>query len=140
MSFLQHISNNSRAQYIRQQDRSHNVAQYPKLTFPEVYILDGGYSSFFKNHRARCFPQNYVEMDAKEHELACERGLNKMRQRSKLSRAKTFAFGQRMSQIQESPSRGTMTQEEVPSISLSADSCVGSLFSTQPANRRTASY
>jgi M-phase inducer tyrosine phosphatase len=97
------------AQHIRQQDRTYNVANYPKLTYPELYILDGGYSNFFKTHRLRCFPQNYVEMDAKEHEVACERGLNKMRQRTKLSRARTFAFGQQLFKEQDSPSQMSMS-------------------------------
>ncbi|KZF22431.1 putative cell cycle control protein tyrosine phosphatase Mih1 [Xylona heveae TC161] len=82
------------AKFVRQQDRAVNAACYPKLTYPEVYILDGGYSSFFNAHRSRCFPQNYVEMDSKEHELACERGMGKLRQRAKLGRAQTYAFGQ----------------------------------------------
>jgi hypothetical protein len=100
--FLNWSSHICRAKHIRQEDRTYNTAIYPKLTYPELYILDGGYSSFFKNHPTRCFPQNYVEMDAKEHERACERGLNKIRQRNKLSRAQTFAaFGQRP--VEESP-------------------------------------
>lgn len=68
-----------------------------------MYILHGGYSAFFGEHRSLCFPQNYVEMSAKEHEFACERGLGKVKQRSKLARAQTFAFGQGPSQIEESP-------------------------------------
>jgi M-phase inducer tyrosine phosphatase len=42
-------------------------------------------------------------MDAKEHENACERGMNKLRQRSKLNRAQTFAFGQHSCQMEDSP-------------------------------------
>ncbi|EFW21920.1 cell division cycle- protein [Coccidioides posadasii str. Silveira] len=91
------------AKYIRHKDRAVNVDIYPKLTYPEMYILNGGYSSFFAEHRALCYPQNYVEMSAKEHEFACERGLGKVKQRSKLSRAQTFAFGQNSLQIEESP-------------------------------------
>jgi M-phase inducer tyrosine phosphatase len=118
-----------RAQYIRQQDRAYNAAHYPKLTYPDLYILHGGYSGFFTNHRSRCYPQNYVEMDAKEHEQACERGLNKMRQRSKLSRAQTFAFGEHLAKIQESPSRHSISSQEVDMM--------GGRF---PAARRMASY
>lgn len=43
-------------------------------------------------------------MNDKEHEHACERGLNKIKQRQKLSRAQTFAFGQGC-QMEDSPSR-----------------------------------
>ncbi|RDW85156.1 rhodanese cycle control phosphatase [Coleophoma cylindrospora] len=90
------------ARYVRKQDRTTNAECYPKLTYPEVYILDGGYSSFFQQHRERCFPQDYVEMDAKEHAYTCEREMGRLRQnRTKLSRAQTFAFGQ--GQMDDSP-------------------------------------
>ncbi|KAF1810781.1 Rhodanese-like protein [Eremomyces bilateralis CBS 781.70] len=97
------------AKYIRAQDRAVNANHYPRLTYPEVYILDGGYSAFFNAHRTRCVPQSYVEMGSKEHERACERGMDRLRQRKKLSRAQTYAFGQRnitgmtLGGIQESP-------------------------------------
>ncbi|EGE05519.1 M-phase inducer phosphatase [Trichophyton equinum CBS 127.97] len=91
------------AKFIRHRDRAVNIDQYPKLTFPEMYILHGGYSGFFAEHSSLCFPQNYVEMAAKEHEFACERGLGKVKQRSKLSRAQTFAFGQQNSPMEDSP-------------------------------------
>jgi M-phase inducer tyrosine phosphatase len=91
------------ARHVRKQDRTTNADQYPKLTYPEVYILDGGYSSFFAEHRERCFPQNYVEMDAKEHAYTCEREMGRLRQnRTKLGRAQTFAFGQH-GQLDDSP-------------------------------------
>lgn len=91
------------AKYIRHHDRAINVDTYPHLTYPDMYILDGGYSSFFASHSIRCYPQNYVEMSAKEHEFACERGLGKVKQRSKLNRAQTFAFGQHSPQMEDSP-------------------------------------
>lgn len=91
------------AKFIRNKDRSINAERYPALTYPEAYILDGGYSSFFKDHSSRCFPQNYVEMDAKEFAFDCERGLGKVKQRSKLVRAQTFAFGQHSPSLDSSP-------------------------------------
>lgn len=91
------------AKYLRHHDRAINVDTYPHLSYPDMYILDGGYSSFFAEHRSFCFPQNYVEMSAKEHEFACERGLGKVKQRSKLNRAQTFAFGEQSPQMEDSP-------------------------------------
>lgn len=92
------------AKYIRHHDRAVNIDSYPHLTYPDLYILDGGYSSFFTEHPALCYPQNYVEMNADGHEFACERGLGKVKQRSKLNRAQTFAFGQHSSpQMEDSP-------------------------------------
>lgn len=94
------------AKFVRNRDRTVNDFQYPKLTYPEMYILDGGYSQFFKQHRTKCFPQNYVEMEHKDHELACEKGMGKLKQRAKLSRAQTFAFGQQSCQMEDSPTSG----------------------------------
>ncbi|EED22067.1 cell cycle control protein tyrosine phosphatase Mih1, putative [Talaromyces stipitatus ATCC 10500] len=91
------------ASFIRHKDRAYNIERYPNLTFPEMYILDGGYSAFFAQHRDLCHPQNYVEMTSKEHEFACERGLGRVKQRSKFIRAQTFAFGQQSPQMEDSP-------------------------------------
>lgn len=80
-----------------------NCHLYPRLTYPEVYILDGGYSAFYASYRSRCEPQNYLQMDAPNHEASCEKGMNKLRQRSKLNRAQTFAYGMQACQMEDSP-------------------------------------
>lgn len=99
------------AQFVRQRDRAVNQERYPNLTFPEVYILDGGYRTFFQSHQDLCFPQSYVEMDSKEHAHDCERGLAKVKRRNKLSRAQTYAFGQ------NSFTRCDVSVPPVPSLS-----------------------
>lgn len=91
------------AKYLRHRDRSFNADQYPQLSYPDMYILDGGYSAFFAEHQPFCYPQNYVEMSSKEHEHACERGLGRVKQRSKLNRAQTYAFGQQSPEMEDSP-------------------------------------
>lgn len=91
------------AEHIRREDRRKNEENYPRLSYPEVYILEGGYHSFFENHRNRCYPQAYTQMNAAGHEDTCEREMDKIRQRGKLSRAKTYAFGQGLDTIQDSP-------------------------------------
>ncbi|KAF2134506.1 Rhodanese-like protein [Dothidotthia symphoricarpi CBS 119687] len=122
------------AKFVRSHDRKENAHRYPLLTFPEVYILDGGYSSFYHSHATRCFPQNYLRMDAKEHEQSCERGLNKLKQRKQLHRAKTFAFGQHSCQMEDSPTSLGRTRSGNNLFTLSNDSDrIG-------ASRRLASY
>ncbi|OQO11619.1 hypothetical protein B0A48_03346 [Cryoendolithus antarcticus] len=91
------------AKYVRSHDRTVNIANYPNLSYPEVYILEGGYSKFFEQHRSKCYPQNYVEMNDQRHEQACERGMAKVKGRQKLFRAQTFAFGQTAADIDDSP-------------------------------------
>lgn len=119
------------AKYLRHQDRAINVDTYPNLTYPDMYILDGGYSSFFAEHRSFCFPQNYVEMSAKEHEFACERGLGKVKQRSKLNRAQTFAFGEHSPQMEDSPTGRCRLGDN------DRNRYLGSPFSQSPVPART---
>lgn len=127
------------ARYIRQQDRSTNAEQYPKLTYPEVYILDGGYSAFFADSRERCTPQNYVEMNHKDHVYTCEREMGRLRQnRSKLSRAQTFAFGQHGQQLDDSPTAVGRSRSDVSMMDSLGSSPM--LAYERSQNKRMASY
>jgi hypothetical protein len=123
---------------VRSQDRKENAHQYPLLSFPEVYILDGGYSSFYHAHAKRCFPQNYLRMDAKEHEQSCERGLNKLKfkSRAKLNRASTFAFGTQC-QMEDSPTGMGRSRSGNNIFTLGGDSLD---FNRIGTSRRMASY
>ena len=91
------------ARHIRAEDRNANAEHYPRLTYPEVYILEGGYSGFFEEHRSRCYPQAYVEMNDASHANTCEREMGRLRNRRGLGRAATYAFGQKTQNIQDSP-------------------------------------
>ena len=91
------------ARHVRSQDRTANAEHYPKLSFPEVYILEGGYSAFFAGHRGRCFPPEYVEMSDAKHQRTCEREMGRLKARKGFSRAQTFAFGQREACVNDSP-------------------------------------
>lgn len=48
----------------RSLDRSFHLNDYPNLSFPFVYLLDGGYAEFFRNTTGKCWcePQAYVSM------------------------------------------------------------------------------
>jgi M-phase inducer tyrosine phosphatase len=83
------------ARHVRSQDRTANAANYPRLSYPDVYILSGGYSEFFTAHRCRCYPQNYVEMSDEKHQRTCERELGRLKARKAptFGRARTYAFG-----------------------------------------------
>ncbi|XP_022649703.1 M-phase inducer phosphatase 1-like [Varroa jacobsoni] len=48
------------SQFLRELDRAANV--YPKLFYPEVYILQGGYKEFFCEFKEHCQPQEYLKM------------------------------------------------------------------------------
>ncbi|KAK3694359.1 hypothetical protein B0T22DRAFT_68926 [Podospora appendiculata] len=109
------------ARHIRAEDRNTNAEFYPKLTYPEVYILEGGYSGFFEEHRDRCYPQAYVEMNAAEHVNTCEREMGRLRQtrRGGLGRAQTYAFGQEDRTGEDSPTApGRVSSRDCESMDM----------------------
>lgn len=57
----------SMAQTLRSVDRQRNVDVYPKVDFPEIYVIDKGYRNFFETFaesadKHLCEPCSYVEM------------------------------------------------------------------------------
>ncbi|KAM7376344.1 hypothetical protein PAMP_006085 [Pampus punctatissimus] len=46
--------------FVRERDRAMN--EYPKLHYPELYILKGGYKEFFPHFKSECEPQSYRPM------------------------------------------------------------------------------
>lgn len=52
------------AQYflMRELDRKANAAHYPRLTYPQIYLMEGGYCDFFQQFPHLCVPQEYVQM------------------------------------------------------------------------------
>ncbi|XP_057714496.1 M-phase inducer phosphatase 2 [Corythoichthys intestinalis] len=46
--------------FVRQKDRSLN--DYPKLHYPELYVLKGGYKEFFPLFQTQCEPESYRPM------------------------------------------------------------------------------
>ncbi|KAI6186452.1 M-phase inducer phosphatase [Aphelenchoides besseyi] len=52
------------ARRLRKCDREHNQVNYPRLDYPEIYVLDHGYRKFFNNDKLHhlCEPRHYVPM------------------------------------------------------------------------------
>lgn len=50
------------AQLFRNYDRMLNIQAYPKLTFPETYILEGGYCGFHNVYKRHCVG-DYIPME-----------------------------------------------------------------------------
>jgi rhodanese-related sulfurtransferase len=61
------------AQFFRKADREKNRFFYPRLHYPEVYVLKGGYKEFYKCHKELCSPQKYVEMADSKYIEQCKR-------------------------------------------------------------------
>ena len=52
---------------MRNQDRALNEHCYPNLFYPELYLLEGGYKSFYESFKNYCEPQMYKPMLHAEH-------------------------------------------------------------------------
>jgi rhodanese-related sulfurtransferase len=59
------------AQCLRNMDRMRNP--YPSLTFPEIYIMEGGYKKFYSVYPELCSPKGYVAMDDENYRNLCRK-------------------------------------------------------------------
>ncbi|CUM54967.1 unnamed protein product [Debaryomyces tyrocola] len=78
------------ASHLRKCDRILNSNNYPKLTYPDIVVLEGGYKGFYDKYKSHCYPQAYVEMKDVNHQKTCELEMGKVRQAKKLPRAKSY--------------------------------------------------
>lgn len=117
------------ASHLRNCDRTINQDEYPRLYYPDIVILDGGYKSFYDKFPHLCFPQDYVTMNSSENLLRCENELDKFRSDSKrfISRSKlspnepNFRFDAppRLSFLDRSNSNTTLSDDNISSVGSS---------------------
>ncbi|KAJ3845240.1 hypothetical protein F5878DRAFT_693380 [Lentinula raphanica] len=80
------------AKHLRSKDRAMNNHVYPKIHYPELYILEGGYCSYFKRSAHRCEPPGYVCMDDPQQAVSRKGDLDQFR-KNKFGRHKSYAYG-----------------------------------------------
>ncbi|WWC96979.1 hypothetical protein V866_003856 [Kwoniella sp. B9012] len=78
------------AKHLRSRDRLINNALYPKIFYPEVYILEGGYCGFYQSQPDRC-NGGYTPMDDPKH---LERRNSDLHDFRKFSRTRSFTYGE----------------------------------------------
>ncbi|KAJ3469752.1 hypothetical protein MRS44_003817 [Fusarium solani] len=66
------------ARYLRSQDRAANADCYPRLSYPEVYVLERGYENFFSHYPDQCSPRGYVKMDDARYLKECVEGMRRI--------------------------------------------------------------
>ncbi|ODN76689.1 hypothetical protein, variant [Cryptococcus amylolentus CBS 6039] len=79
------------AKHLRSRDRLLNNAIYPRIFYPEIYILEGGYCGFYQTRSDRCDPKGYTRMDDPEHFHSRDSDLHEFR---KFSRTRSFTYGE----------------------------------------------
>ncbi|KAJ9100069.1 hypothetical protein QFC19_005749 [Naganishia cerealis] len=83
------------AKFLRSRDRTLNNDIYPKVHYPELYILEGGYCDFFDKCPEKCEPRAYVPMDDPKHERKRDSDLHDFR---KFTRTRSFTYGENQPQ------------------------------------------
>lgn len=83
------------AKFLRSRDRTINNAYYPKVYFPELYVLEKGYCGFFQSCPDFCQPSAYVSMDDPRHFTRRDSDLHDFR---KFTRTRSYTYGDSHSQ------------------------------------------
>lgn len=76
--------------YMRAQDRRHNSASYPRLYYPHLYLIEGGYCRTFAECKSVCDPQNYIEMKNKEYEQELKQNFKNLRKARPFQRTRSY--------------------------------------------------
>jgi len=61
--------------YLRKKDREMHLDCYPKLYYPEIYVMEGGYKHFFNIFKRHCEPMFYLPMDHQDYKKECQDGM-----------------------------------------------------------------
>jgi len=60
-------------------DRKANLESYPRLDYPNLYLLDGGYKKFYEFSSLYCEPQQYVAMRDKKFKEEKQKGMTALK-------------------------------------------------------------
>lgn len=82
---------------LRELDRNINVEKYPKLFFPEMYVLEKGFSSFYERFKDLC-QGGYKHQDGDK--------LEKSRVRSMQRDLRSYKIQDQVVQLKKSASNG----------------------------------
>lgn len=75
--------------YLRRCDRRLiGEDKYPRVFYPEIYVISGGYKAFFHSFPMLCSPSDYVPMEDPRHTPSFYREWHRMKQDSKKSKEK----------------------------------------------------
>ncbi|RNA42369.1 hypothetical protein BpHYR1_047679 [Brachionus plicatilis] len=84
---------------IREMDRLINKHCYPNLYYPEIYLLEGGYKSFYENYQQMCEPKSYMPMlnDSYRNEMKYFRRKSKTWEETKTNSKSKFTTRTKLS-------------------------------------------
>jgi len=107
---------------MRKLDRIANWENWPKLFYPELYLLYGGYQNFFQEKNEYCEPRSYISMFDRKFQSTCK-GEVRLARRRELTRSLSFSgpFGSRSLLKDNSVMPEISSIPEIPEISKSSE-------------------
>lgn len=111
------------AKHLRAKDRAMNNHLYPKIHYPEIYILEGGYCEYYKQCASRCRPRGYVTMDDPNFALFRKEDLDQFR-KGKFGRTKSYAYGDlalKVAGMTQQPSKRNTAPAGAPQLFAAAN-------------------
>lgn len=82
------------AKHLRAKDRAMNNHMYPRIHYPEVYVLKGGYNQYFNESAFYSEPRGYVRMDDPQYARDRRQDLDQFRTKSRFGRTRSYAYGE----------------------------------------------
>ena len=120
-------------QHLRSKDRAMNNGVYPRIHYPEIYVLKGGYCQYYKESSIRCEPCGSVRMDDPAYAVSRKEDLDQFR-KGRFSRTKSYAYGDALAKaslLQQQQQQQRQQRNTVPS----GGGGVTSLFAAATAAR-----
>ena len=88
---------------------------YPRIHYPEVYILRGGYSQYYQQSSIHCEPRGYVRMDDPQFARDCREDLDQFRTKTRFGRTRSYAYGEMPRAAPTSQSQSHQHRNTAPS-------------------------
>ncbi|KAI5122982.1 hypothetical protein M0805_006860 [Coniferiporia weirii] len=119
------------AKHLRSRDRAMNNHVYPRIHYPEVYILKGGYSQYYSESAMFSEPRGYVRMDDPQFARDCRQDLDQFRTKTRFGRTRSYAYGETSKSSSNQQSQHSLHQRNTAPTGGN----VSSLFSAAGAVR-----
>ncbi|KAF9561638.1 cell division cycle- protein [Mortierella alpina] len=110
------------ARHLRNQDRAANASHYPAVFYPEVYVMKGGYSTFFQENKSYCWPEAYVEMQDEKHSQEFETHRRNFQREFSRTASKGFLGMESKKNSSTTNTNNNNNNDTVPSSSSSSPS------------------
>ncbi|KAG0215810.1 cell division cycle- protein [Mortierella sp. GBA30] len=130
------------ARHLRNQDRAANASHYPAVFYPEVYVMKGGYSGFFKQNKSYCWPEAYIEMQDEKHSQEFETHRRTFQREFSRTASKGF-LGMESNKLSSVAASSTSAASSLSGISATTSNATSDstsstvIVSTSPTNSAT---